>query len=313
MARLLPKHNFRLPLNSLRTFEAAARRLSFKDAAEELFVSPTTVSNQIRELERDWGCELFVRKTRSVVLTDAGRSLALVLGRAFADIRNEIETHVAPTSKAVTLAVGPIFGTRWLIPRLSRFQKAHPNIELQLNHSPRITSVESIDSLVTVDWGTGEWDGLDVIELFSIVYTPVISPSLARLYDQPCRPIDLARFPIIHQRDRSEWFAWLDLAGESNLSFRDEIVVMDSNIAVQAAIDGQGVALGSFPFLDAEVESGRLLRPFDIDLVPKRSYNLLTRPGARRTPEVDAVCKWLLDEAKSTTRNLHGQFDFADA
>jgi LysR family glycine cleavage system transcriptional activator len=297
----LPKPNSRLPLNSLRTFEAAARRLSFKDAAVELFVSSTTVSNQIRELEREWGCELFIRKTRKVVLTDAGRSLALVLGRAFADIRREIDTHVAPTSRAVSLAVGPIFGSRWLIPRLSRFHKAHPDIELQVNHSPRITNVESIDSLVTVDWGTGEWDGLDVTKLVSIVYSPIISPVLSDAYEPSRRPIDLARFPIIHQRDRSEWLAWFAISGESNLSFRDELVVIDSNTAVQAAIDAQGVALGSFPFLDAEVEAGRLLRPFDIDLTPSRSYNMLTRPGARRTPEVDALCQWLLSEARLTT------------
>lgn len=106
-----------LPLTALRTFEAAARRMSFKDAAEELCVSPTTVSNQIRQLERDWGCLLFVRKTRQVVLTDAGRSLAWVLSRAFDDIRTEIESHVETPRKSVTLAVGPIFGSRWLIPR----------------------------------------------------------------------------------------------------------------------------------------------------------------------------------------------------
>ncbi len=308
----MAKHKFRLPLNSLRTFEAAARRLSFKDAAEELFVSPTTVSNQIRELEREWRCELFIRKTRAVVLTDAGRSLALVLGRAFADIRTEIETHVSPATKAVTLAVGPIFGTRWLIPRLSGFRRAHPDIELQLDHSPRITSVESVNSMITVDWGTGQWDGLEVTRLFSVVYAAVVSPSLAERHEPLVRPIDLARFPIIHQRDRSEWTAWLDLAGESNLSFRDEVVVMDSNIAVQAAIDGQGVALGTFPFLDAEVAAGRLLRPFDVNLVPTRSYNLLTRHGARSTPEVDAVCNWLLQEAQSTPVSLErgaGQSD----
>ena len=120
----------RLPLTALRTFEAAARRLSFKDAADELCVSATTVSNQIRQLEKDWGCQLFVRKTRSVVLTDAGRSMALVLARAFSYIRAEIEAHVASRSKSVTLAVGPIFGARWLAPRLAQFRAAHPKIDL---------------------------------------------------------------------------------------------------------------------------------------------------------------------------------------
>lgn len=141
----------RLPLTALRTFEAAARRLSFKGAAEELCVSPTTVSNQIRQLERDWGCLLFLRKTRQVVLTDAGRSLAGVLSRAFDDIRTEIEGHIEVSRKAVTLAVGPIFGSRWLIPRLNRFRRQHPKIELVLHHSPRIISAEGMQTAIAVD------------------------------------------------------------------------------------------------------------------------------------------------------------------
>lgn len=293
-------HHFKLPLNALRTFEAAARRLSFKDAADELYVSPTTVSNQIRELEREWGCQLFVRKTRAVVLTDAGRSLAEVLGRAFSEIRSEIDLHITPATKAVTLAVGPIFGSRWLSPRLSSFRKAHPNIELIVNHSPRITSVESLTSQVAVDWGTGDWDGLEVIPLINIVYSPVVNPQLATELGGLSSPADLVRYPIIHQRDRSEWVAWFESAAVPPAASRGDTIVMDSNFAVQAAIDGQGVALGSFPFLEDEVASGRLLKPFDINLQPARSYFLLSRHGARRTVEVDAVCAWIVSEAGQT-------------
>ena len=293
------QHHGKLPLTALRTFEAAARRLSFKDAADELCVSATTVSNQIRELERDWGCQLFIRKTRAVVLTDTGRSLSNVVGRAFSEIRSEIDIHIAPVTKAVTLAVGPIFGSRWLVPRLARFQKAYPKIDLIVTHSPRITSVESLSSQIAVDWGTGEWDGLDVIPLFDIDYSPVVSPQLASRYTLR-KPEDLARFPIIHQRDRSEWAAWLALANTAELNTQSETIVMDSNIAVQAAIDSQGVALGSFPFLNDDVANGRLVKPFDINLRPSRFYNLLVCHGARKTPEVDAVCTWIESEARQT-------------
>ena len=289
----------KLPLTALRTFEAAARRLSFKDAADELCVSATTVSNQIRELERDWGCQLFIRKTRAVVLTDAGRSLSEVVGRAFAEIRTEIDLHIAPAPKAVTLAVGPIFGSRWLIPRLTDFHNTYPNIDLIVTHSPRITSVESLTSQIAVDWGTGAWDGLDVIPLFNIDYSPVVSPAMAAELNLQ-KPADLARAPIIHQRDRSEWASWLALTDTPDLAPQGNTVVMDSNIAVQAALDSQGVALGSFPFLNDDVESGRLLKPFDINLRPARSYNLLVKHGARRTAEVDAVCTWLESESRNT-------------
>ncbi|OED39840.1 hypothetical protein AB833_13745 [Chromatiales bacterium (ex Bugula neritina AB1)] len=288
----------RLPLTALRTFEAAARRLSFKEAAEELFVSPTTVSNQIRELEKNWGCALFIRKTRAIVLTDEGRSLSVVLQRAFSDIRAEIDTHITPASRSVKLAVGPIFGARWLIPRLADFRERHPTIELVLDHSPRITSVESLTSHLAVDWGTGEWDGLDVTPLFPVVYAPVVNQDLIARYGELRHPSDLARYPIIHQRDRGEWNAWLRVAGQRNLEPAQETVIMDSNIAVQAAIDGQGVALGAFPFLNSDVEAGRLVRPFDIDLIPERSYYLLSRHSARRSSEIDNVCAWLIDNAR---------------
>lgn len=287
----------RLPLTSLRSFEAAARLLSFKGAAEELRVTPTSVSNQIRQLEKDWGCLLFVRKTRQVILTDAGRSLARVTSRAFDDIRTEVEAHIASYRKTVTLAVGPIFGSRWLIPRLSKFYRLNPTIELVLHHSPRITSAEQLATTIAVDWGTGDWSGLEVTRLLATVYIPVLSPKLLKEQGGLDKPADLARYPVIHQQDRGDWQAWLKLMGESDLKFAQETIMVDSNIATQAAIDGHGVALGVFPFIRSEVDAGRLLCPFDVELKPERSYHMLIRPGARAVPEVDAVCAWLQAEA----------------
>jgi LysR family glycine cleavage system transcriptional activator len=290
-------NKLRLPLTALRTFEVAARRLSFKDAAEELHVSATTVSNQIRSLERDWGCLLFVRKTRQVVLTDTGRSLAKVIGRAFDDIRNEIEAHAASMRKSVTLAVGPIFGVRWLMPRLSKFYRRHPNIELVVLHGPRITSVEHLSASIAVDWGTGEWGGLEAKHLLKIHYEPVVSPRLLKERGPLKSPADLVRFPIIHQQDRSEWHNWLAVAGFPKLRFIQETIILDTNVATQAAIDGGGVALGSFPFIRNDVEEGRLLQPFDVKLHPARAYHLLTRVGARSNPTIRTVCEWIEEEA----------------
>lgn len=287
----------RLPLTALRSFEAAARLLSFKAAAEELRVTPTSVSNQIRQLEADWGCLLFVRKTRKVLLTDAGRSLARVMSRAFDDMRAEVETHIASNRKTVTLAVGPIFGARWLIPRLSKFYRLNPTIELVLHHSPRITSAEQLLTTIAVDWGTGDWQGLDSKRLFEVVYRPVLSPTLLKERGGLKRPSDLARYPIIHQWDREEWNSWLKLVGQGELKFEQETTMRDSNIVVQAAVDGQGVVMGTFPFLSSEVDTGRLVCPFDVPLFPKRAYHLLNRPGARSVPAVNAVCSWIEAEA----------------
>lgn len=287
----------RLPLTALRSFEAAARLLSFKAAAEELLVTPTSVSNQIRQLEADWGCLLFVRKTRKVFLTDAGRSLSRVMSRAFDDIRAEVETHIASNRKTVTLAVGPIFGARWLIPRLSKFYRLNPNIELVLHHSPRITNVEQLVATIAVDWGTGDWQGLDAKRVLEVVYRPALSPALLAERGGLDSPADLARYPIIHQWDRDEWKAWLRLVGQPDLAFSRETVTRDSNLALQAAVEGQGVVMGTFPFVTSEVESGRLVCPFDTELHPARGYYLLCRPGARSVPAVNAVCEWIEAEA----------------
>ncbi len=287
----------RLPLTALRSFEAAARLLSFKAAAEELRVTPTSVSNQIRQLELDWGCLLFVRKTRKVFLTDAGRSLARVMSRAFDDIRAEVETHISSNRKTVTLAVGPIFGARWLIPRLSKFYRLNPNIELVLHHSPRITDVEQLVATIAVDWGIGDWQGLNAHRLLDVIYRPVLSPSLLAECGGLASPADLARYPIIHQWDREEWNAWLKLVGQPDLRFARETVTRDSNLALQAAMDGQGVVMGTFPFVLGEVASGRLVCPFETELHPARGYYLLNRPGARSVPAVNAVCAWIEAEA----------------
>ena len=287
----------KLPLTALRTFEVAARRLSFKDAADELCVSATTVSNQIRELERDWRCKLFIRKTRAVVLTDEGRSLSRVLTKAFDDIRAEVEAFGQSTRKTVTLAVGPIFGTRWLVPRLAQFRSDLPNIELILHESPRITDAVMMGTHLAVDWGEGSWSGLQNYHLMDITYAPVLSKALMAERGGLKSPKNLARYSIIHQRDRSEWAAWLALAGCAGLTLKEEITITDTNMVMEAAIEGQGVSLGIFPFVDQELKAGKLVKPFDIELKPTRSFYLLAKPSSERTPEVASVIRWLLDQA----------------
>ena len=290
-------HPRNLPLAALRTFESAARHLSFKQAAEELCVSATTVSNQIRRLEQELGCKLFIRRTRAVVLTDAGRSLSRVLSRSLEDIRLEVETHMRARRKSVSLAVGPIFGSRWMIPRLDRFGEDLPGIDIELRNSPRITDASMMTADIAIDWGIGQWVGLENTPLFEIVYSPVLSPALAERLGMPTCPEEVARFPVIHQQDRHEWQEWLKVAGRVGMPLTDKATIVDTNVVIQAAIAGQGMALGIFPFCQSEVDSGRLIKPFDIDLTPTRSFHLLTRPGARQRREIDEVCKWMIKEA----------------
>ncbi len=290
----------KLPLTALRTFEVAARRLSFKHAADELCVSATTVSNQIRELERDWRCKLFIRKTRAVVLTDEGRSLSRVVTKAFDDIRAEVEARGQSARKSVTVAVGPIFGTRWLVPRLAQFRRDLPNIDLTLQDSPRITDAVMMSTHLAVDWGDGNWSGLEAMHMLDILYAPVLSETLLAERGGLTHPRDLASYPIIHQRDRLEWTAWFAQAGCAGLPMNEEITITDSNTVLHAALEGQGVSLGIFPFVEPELKAGWLVKPFDIELQPTRSFYLLAKPSSQRTPEVASVIRWLLEQAQSS-------------
>jgi LysR family glycine cleavage system transcriptional activator len=287
----------RLPLTALRTFEAAARLESFKDAAQELGVSATTVSNQIRMLEREWRCLLFVRRTRSVVLTETGQALSRVVGRSFDAIQREIDLHVASARLSVSMAVGSIFGANWLMPRLLKMRRDLPRIDLSLRRGRRVTSPSDMPATIVVDWGLGDWPGLESEPLLRIRYAPVLSPALARECGRLRTPRDLARLPAIHQQDREEWVTWLALAGAGDVNFDQETIIEDSNVATQAALAGQGVALGIFPFVQEDVDAGRLLKPFDTEMEPQRAYHIVTRPGARRRQEVAAVCDWLRAEA----------------
>lgn len=292
-----PRSTRRLPLTSLRTFEAAARHLSFKDAAEELCVTATTVSNQIRGLEKDWNCKLFHRHTRAVSLTEQGLSLSAVLTSAFADIHAEIDKHVLQARRTVTIAVGPIFGSRWLGPRLTRFAREHPQIDLMVHHGQRISSADQLTTDLAVDWGAGTWRNLDVQRLMSIRYSPIIGPDLASRTGPLTHPADLAKLTVIHQHDRSEWQNWFALAGCPDVVPESQLMIIDSNMVQRAVKDGQGVALGVFPFMETDVERGYLIKPFDIDLHPDRAFHLLARPGGRRNSAVRTVWDWIVAES----------------
>ena len=287
----------RLPLNALRTFESAARLLSFKAAAQELCVTPQSVSSQIRQLEAEWGVLLFTRRPRQISLTDAGRSLAQVVNRTFNELRREMDTFALQNRKTVTLAVGPIFGARWLLPRMDSFSRLYPHIDLVLHHSPRITSAEQMETMVMIDWGNGDWLGLNAKRLFEVTFTPTLSPALLTKFGGLKDPSDLVRYPVIHKWDREEWASWLDLVGLGALRFAHEVTMRDSNIVLQAALDGHSVIMGIFPLIRSEIDAGRLVCPFDIAYHPTRAYYLLTRPGARGIAEVRAVCDWIEAEA----------------
>lgn len=283
---------------SLRSFEAAARHLSFKQAAEELYVTPTAISHQVKGLETQLECRLFERRARQVELTRQGQELYLTLRQAFADIDTCIERiRVMGTREVVTLGLGPIIGTRWLAPRLGDFWRQHDDIDLRLHHTafPLKQSSDQFD--LAIAWGSGHWPGLEVSAFIDIEVTPVMSPQLA----PPADPAALLDYPLVHERDRQGWRQWLEAAGVDapGVDTSDTqygTVVDDANLVLQTALNGQGVVLGILPFVEDDIRAGRLLRPFDLAVDPGQAYYLINARSRVDKPAVRTVRDWLLGQ-----------------
>lgn len=278
-------------MQSLRSFEAAARHLSFKRAAEELSVTPTAVSHQIKALEDQLGCRLFERKTRQVKLTLPGHDLYTALRKNFDEI-DEITRRIRNQGSrdVVTLGLGPIIGTRWLAPRLGHFWEQHDGIDLRLHHSafPMQQSIDHFD--LAIAWGDGHWPGMQVHRFIRIRLTPVLAPTL----DQPGQPVDLLDYPLLHERERGTWRQWFAAAGIDAPMDKLGGVIDDANLVLQTTLNAQGVALGILPFVEDDIASGRLTRPFELAIDPERAYYLIYRKSSLRKPAVGKVRDWLL-------------------
>lgn len=290
MKRQLP------PLPALRAFEAAARRSSFKEAAEELAVTPTAVSYQIRRLEEQLGAALFERRIRQVSLTAAGEALHRAAARALDRIESEW-TRLRDDRSTVVLLIGPMVAGRWLVPRMADFWRENPQIDLRLHHSARTYNLEAADADLAIAYGDGNWPQYTVEELIQIDMTPVMAPLLANALGPVERADDLMRFPLIHERDRQDWDRWIAENCSPNARSHGEVIIQDANVALHAAINGQGVALGIIRFIHDDLAAGRLMRPVETTIRPARAYYLLTRPRMPANSALRRVHDWLLRQA----------------
>jgi LysR family glycine cleavage system transcriptional activator len=269
--------------------------MSFKQAAEELHVTPTAISHQIKSLEQQLDCRLFDRKTRQVQLTAEGQELFTTLKKAFDEIDDSANRIKSRRSRAVvTLGLGPIIGTRWLAPRLGDFWQRHRDIDLRLHHStsPMQQSIDQFD--LAVAWGDGHWPGMKVTPFINIRVTPVLAPRMR----QPAMASDLLTMPLIHERDRRGWRQWFRAA---RVEYDDSIgtLIDDANLVLQTVLAGQGVALGILPFVEEDLASGKLLRPFELTINPGQAYYLIHRKNSLKKPAVNAVRNWLLEQIQT--------------
>jgi len=306
------------PLNALRAFEVAARHLSFKLAADELSVTPTAISHQIRSLEQDLGVPLFRRLTRALELTPEGEAMLPKLREAMAAIAASVEAVRAlrPVSR-LSVVAPPSFASRWLVPRLQRFGQLQPQVELHLASATKAidgaeagglgidpASARGDAAQLWIRFGSGRYPGYRSELLLEPEYTAVCSPALLRAKVPLCLPSDLQRHQLIHDdtvpdtRERPTWAEWLQAAGVGGLQSDTGLHFSDSGLAIAAALDGVGIALVSKPLVAAEVAAGRLVVPFDVSLRRSFAYYIVTPDGTGGLPPVEAFRAWLLAEAR---------------
>jgi len=298
MTRPLP------PLNALRAFESAARHLSFTKAAVELNVTPAAVGHQVKALEELLEVPLFRRLTRALRLTDAGQAALPTISLGFDKLAQGVEQMRAHCESGVlTISVSPSFGAMWLVPRLERFRIRHPDIEIRLDGTDRLVDVARDEVDVALRYGPGGYDGVQVDWLFKQVNTPVCSPALLRGKHPLRQPEDLRHHTLLHvewKEAEATWRMWLLAAGLHDIvPTRGPRFTMES-MAVQAALDGHGVALIGDILVADHLAAGRLVRPFDPSLSTplKFSYYLLSAKDSAAQPKVAAFRDWLLEETR---------------
>jgi LysR family glycine cleavage system transcriptional activator len=299
MERRLP------PLNALRAFEAAARHLSLTRAAEELHVTPAAVSHQVKGLETYLGVKLFRRVNRSLLLTDAGQACLPGLHEGFDRLAEAMEAVRARDESApFTVTVPPSFGAKWLVTRLDRFRQKHPGYDVRLDASMRLVDLvrEGVD--IAVRYGAGKYQGMRVDRLMDEVAIPVCSPRLLE-GDNPLRvPEDLCRHTLLHHtapyQDDSypDWRMWLQAAGVKTCDLSRGPTFSMASMAVQAAMDGQGVALVGNVLVADDIAAGRLVRPFELSFPVLFAYYIISPLASADNPRVVAFREWLLEEAQ---------------
>ncbi|PBB25630.1 MULTISPECIES: LysR substrate-binding domain-containing protein [unclassified Mesorhizobium] len=300
----------RLPLTALRSFEAAGRHLSFSKAAEELFVSQAAISRQIRELETFLRQPLFERHHRRVELTDTGRRLLAQLVRSFDDIDKLLsELVAAPAQSVVRVSVEPSLASVWLVPRLNRFRQLRPDIDVSLEVDARLIEFRSDQPELALRFSAKatSWPRNQAERLASTVDSPVLSPALLASGPPLEKPIDLARYTLLHEENRQGWTRWFEAAGvpADAVPARGPMLA-DISLSKQAALLGHGVALGDLLQIGNELETGALVKPFDID-VASGGYWLVARSLKELSEPAAAFADWIRSEFASSRRTLEAK------
>jgi LysR family glycine cleavage system transcriptional activator len=292
-------------LNGLKAFEAAARHESFTRAAEELCVTQGAVSQQVKGLEAELGLKLFNRERQGLVITEGGREYMAALRDALDRIALATERLVQrQTSGVLTVSTSPDFASKWLVNRLGRFAEAHPEIDLRVSAAMHHVDFAREEVDLAVRHGDGGWPGLEVARLSSEQLFAVCSPKLVSGRNRMRAPQDVLRFPLLHFEDRNDWSKWLEAAGVVGAEPSHGPVLNRASMVIDAAIDGQGVALARTTLAASDLINGRLVRPFPVSLRLSKTYWIVCPRATASLPKIAIFRDWLLAEAAEDTRRL---------
>jgi LysR family transcriptional regulator of beta-lactamase len=287
-------------LNALRAFESAARTGSFTAAAAELNVTQAAVSRSVKVLEAQLGRALFERRANALALTDQGRLLLPDLSSAFELMLAATRRISAPPERPVlTVGVGPTFSMRWLIPRLGRFQRQHPEVEIHLTTGGAAAPLRN-EWTCSVSLGRNDTPGVASLPLFSADYSPVCSPRLARRLRAPQDLYKLTLLDVRHSP--GDWSLWLARARLDEEKITKRLAFEYYAFALQAALDGVGVVIGLHPYIVDDLAAGRLVAPFDLSVQKQRGWFLTFRNEAKDNPAFVRFMEWMRKEARAERR-----------
>ncbi len=295
------------PLNALRAFEAAARHLSFSKAAEELNVTPAAVSHQVKSLEEFFGIALFRRLPRQVLLTEEGMAALPLMSEGFDRLADAADQLVGCNETGLlTVTSSPTFAAKWLVPRLPRFGDRYPDINVRLDTTLGVLDYARDGIDVAIRLGPGDYPGMRVDRVFHEVVVPVCSPAL-RDGPKPLRtPEDLAHHTLLHvdwgalRETSPDWRMWLMCAGVEGVDPTRGPAFTVEDLAISAAIDGNGVALASTHAVANDLKAGRLVKPFELALPTDFCFWVVAPEKTADRPKVAAFRDWLLAEAAAS-------------
>ncbi len=296
----------RLPsLNALKAFEATARQESFTKAAQELCVTQGAVSQQVKGLEAELGVRLFRRERQRLVITDAGLSYLEVVRDAFDRLAMGTERLLQrEKSGTLTITTSPNFAAKWLVHRLRRFSEAHPGIDLRISASIQHIDFAREDIDLAIRHGDGRWPGMHVARLCTEEVFPVCSPLLLRGRGAVRSPRDIRHHTLLHVNDTADWANWLARVEVNGVDCKSGPVFNQASMAIDAAVDGQGIALARTALATWDLLAGRLVRPLPQALDAPYAFWIVCPKSSADLAKISTFRSWLLKEAADDAQRL---------